>query len=83
MWKLTLLKNFWSHELFRTKDDRITLERIDGKECRINVANAQTNDTGLWVFKIGTMENEIYKEVESKQIVKVDKSKFCIYDSLN
>ena len=38
------------------------MERIDGKECRINVANAQTNDTGLWVFKIGTMENEIYKE---------------------
>ena len=83
MWKLTLLKIFWSHEFFRTEDDRITLERIDGKECRINVANAQTNDTGLWVFKIGTMENEIYKEVELKHIVKVDKSKFCIYDSLN
>ena len=76
------MKNFWSHEFFRTEDDRITLERIDVKECRINVANAQTNDTGLWVFKIGTMENEIYKEVELKHIVKVDKSKCCIYDSL-
>ena len=74
------MKKFYSHKFIRTEDDRITLERIDGKECRIDVANAQTNDTGLWVFKIGTIENEIYKEVELKHIVKVDKSKLCIYD---
>ena len=63
-------------EFFRTEDDRIMLERIDGKECRVNVGSARTNDSGLWVFKIGTMEGEIYKEVEIKYIVHVDKSKF-------
>ena len=71
-----LYKNVLTHKFIRTEDDRISLERIDGMECRINVDNAQTNDTGLWVFKIGTIENEIYKEVELKHIVKVDKSKF-------
>ena len=68
-------KHLFSTQLFRTEDDRITLERKGGKECRINVANAQTNDSGLWVFTIGTTEGEIYKEIESKDIVHVVKSK--------
>ena len=68
-------KHLFSTKFFRTEDDRITLERKSGKECRINVANAQTNDSGLWVFTIGTMEGETYKEIESKDIVHVVKSK--------
>ena len=67
--------HLFSIQLFRTEDDRITLERKERKECRINVANAQTNDSGLWVFTIGTMEEETYKEIESKDIVHVVKSK--------
>ena len=68
-------KHLFSTKFFRTEDDRITLERKAGNECRINIGNAQTNDSGLWVFTIGTMEGETYKEIESKDIVHVVKSK--------
>ena len=71
-----ILSKYRLHSIIfhRTEDDKITLERRDGNECWVNVGNAQVNDSGLWVFTIGTMEGESYMEVESKHIVNVIES---------
>ena len=59
------------------------MEKNSGKQCRATIKNANANDSGSWVFTIGTDQETNYTEKDFKHNIKVFRGQFYCIRILN